>query len=167
MTATRTAAGRSTVELGRTGDGFLMRIVGRGTMRESLAFHEQMIDCLAQGSVKLVVDLNDCDYLDSTFLGCLVNLHRRLGAERLLIAAGQQRRKSLLSAMRLERFFTLIEIAPESVCCPTAISSEVIDSRDLGRHAMNCHRELASLGGPNQAIFTRIADQLAQELNEP
>jgi anti-anti-sigma regulatory factor len=166
MTATKTAAGRSLVEVGRTGDGFLMRIVGRGTMRESLAFHDQMIDCLAQESVKLVVDLNDCDYLDSTFLGCLVNLHRRLGADRLQIAACEQRRKMLLSAMRLERFFTLVDAAPESVCCPTTISAEALDSRGLGRHAMNCHRELANLGGPNQAIFTRIADQLAQELNE-
>ncbi len=33
-------------------------------------------------AVTLVVDLTACNYLDSTFLGCLVVLHRRHGARR-------------------------------------------------------------------------------------
>jgi anti-anti-sigma regulatory factor len=170
MAATKTAtaktvAARSVVEVGRTAEGFLLRIVGRGTMRESLAFHDHVIDCLVQESIKLAVDLDECNYLDSTFLGCLVNLHRRLGADRLLLVACEERRRQLLSAMKLDRLFSTIDSPPETIGSTATLSAEVLDSRDLGRHTMQCHRELAKLGGPNQAIFERIAEQLEQELN--
>ena len=113
MAATKPAADQSEVEVGRTASGVMLRIVGRGTMRESLAFQHQVIDCLAQEeSLKLVVDLGECNYLDSTFLGCLVNLHRRLGATRLLLVACEQRRKQLLSAMKLDRLFSTVDSPP-------------------------------------------------------
>jgi anti-anti-sigma regulatory factor len=165
MAATKPAAGQSVVDVGRTADGILLRIVGRGTMRESLAFHDHMIDCLAQQSVNLAVDLGDCHYLDSTFLGCLVNLHRRLGETRLLVVACEQRRKQLLGPMKLDRLFSTVDSPPETIGSTTTLSAEVLDSRELGRHAIQCHRELAKLGGPNQAIFERIAEQLEAELN--
>ena len=158
------AAGQSVVEVGRTAEGFLIRIIGRGTMRESLAFHDHVIDCLAKQSVKLTIDLEGCVYLDSTFLGCLVELHRRLGAARLSLVACEAGRKKLLAGMKLDRLFSIVESPPDTVGSTAALSAEVLDSRDLGQHAMHCHRELARLGGPNQEIFERIAEQLEQEL---
>lgn len=165
MTATKTSAGTSVVEVGRTDGGFLLRIVGRGTMRESLVLHDHVIECLERETLNLTIDLTQCDYLDSTFLGCLVKLHKRLGPGQFEVVAPGERRK-LLSAAQLDKLLAVAEQAPTEIVSITTLTAEMICSEELGRHAMQCHRELARLGGPNQVVFERIAEQLARELNE-
>src|SRR5262245_36951345 len=68
----------STLTVGRTRRGYYMRIVRRGTMRESPALHafaQQILD--EPGQLSLDIDLSACEYLDSTFLGSLLGLYRR------------------------------------------------------------------------------------------
>ena len=63
----------TTLQVGRTADGFLIRIQGRGTLQASPAL-EQFVHGSLQANQRIVVDLSNCDYLDSTFLGCLLKL---------------------------------------------------------------------------------------------
>jgi hypothetical protein len=80
------------------------------------------------------------------------------------VAPGDRRR--LLAGMHLDQLLTVGEDPPEEVISLTTLTAEMLCSEDLGRHALNCHRELAQIEGPNQAIFQRIAEQLARELGE-
>jgi len=162
---TKTSDATSAVEVGRTGDGFLLAVVGRGTMRESLALHDHVVECLQHEALNLTIDLSRCDYLDSTFLGCLVKLHKRLGREHFEVVAPGDHRQ-LLAGMHLDQLLTVGEEPPEEVISLTTLTAEMLCSEDLGRHALQCHRELAQIEGPNQAIFQRIAQQLARELGE-
>ena len=63
--------------VGRTEAGYAIRIEGRGTMRESPALQRVVRTVLDGEACAVTIDLAVCDYLDSTFLGCLVDLHRR------------------------------------------------------------------------------------------
>src|SRR4051812_10134118 len=95
----------SVIKVGRTCTGYRLRVEGRGTLRESPAVAEFAGRAFEDGASTLVVDLLACDYLDSTFLGCLVNLHRRHGRcepPRLLIAASPAVGRRAFAANHLE-----------------------------------------------------------------
>ena len=155
---------------GRSADGYVIRVDGRGTVRESPALRELGTSCL-DGDVdaRLTVDLSQCEFLDSTFLGCLVALQKLgtgVGQERFVIAAPVERRKALLSATAFDQFFNQTDVAPQSVAEPMTICPDRIDSRVLGRHIMECHRELAQIEGPQQQAFAKVSERLAKELDE-
>ena len=159
----------ASMQVSKTDAGYVVRILGRGTMLESPALSEFAIGCLANSGDSLIVDLSACEYLDSTLLGCLVTLHRRFGnadPPRFELAAADHVSERLLGPTRLVRFFHIIEEAPTTVDTSVPLQCSMPERDDLGRHIMRCHKELADLGGPESDAFARIAQRLARELGE-
>jgi anti-anti-sigma regulatory factor len=162
------------LKVARTPTGYCLRVEGRGTMRESrsaAAFVEQSL--AAPPPPAIVVDLSACEYLDSTFLGCLVEMQRRAGkapgaqgepGPRFVVSASPERVKKLLSPTKLD-------LALKRTAEPPQVSGEWVElpaadpaTPDVMRHVMECHRRLAELGGPQRAAFAAIADNIEREL---
>ncbi len=165
----RTDAHGSMLRVGRTASGFLVQVEGRGTLSESPALQEFAVQSLdgPSGPSTVVVDLSLCDYLDSTFLGCLVNLNRkynRASPHRFQVAASNDQRQKLLAPTHLIQVLDLTEVCPELIGDVLEVSRPSLPGDDLGRHVMECHARLAELGGSRAAAFRSIADQLAREL---
>lgn len=161
--------GSCQVEVGRANSGYFVRVAGRGTLRESAALHDFVAEALRVGPANIVIDLGPCDYLDSTFLGCLIDIFkqtRKMPASRLVLVRPSPACMSLLEKTRLATVLTIEPDCdePESTMVPLARSEEDPREPDMGRHIRDCHRRLADLGGPNQAVFAAIADQLDREL---
>ena len=157
----------SSLEIGRTEQGILFRVTGRGTMRESRLVARSAERYLESKGCTLTIDLSCCDYLDSTFLGCLVQLYKRFGpeaAQRYLVVAPEEKRERLLAPVHLDEVLPLADASPPLVGECQQIRLAEIDARELGTHVMQCHRRLAELAGPNQETFRHVADQLAREL---
>jgi hypothetical protein len=176
-----------TVKVGRTADGYCVRVEGRGTMKESPAVMEFAAGTLARGA-GVVVDLTECDYLDSTFLGCLLTLYKRgsaagapkgppsglaakspegsrpAGGVGFAIAAPADRRRRLLGPTRLDAVLRSVDAPPAVVGDWVPLAATHPNAAELTRHVMDCHRRLAEIDGPNQAAFQRIADQMARDL---
>jgi len=159
----------SVVKVGRTGTGYRLRVEGRGTRRESPSVHEFAIRALEDEAPSLALDLSACEYLDSTFLGCLVGLYKRFGSgpmPRFSVAISPEACRRLLTPNHLD---ALIKTSPD---CPPVIGEDLslpvlaLGASDLAWHIMECHRRLAEVEGPNQAVFAEVADQLARELSE-
>jgi hypothetical protein len=153
--------------VGRTASGYRLRVEGRGTLRESPAAHEFARLVLDTEDVTLVFALESCDYLDSTFLGSLVDLHRRYAKQeppRFLLAASPEKRQRLLGPNHLDQLLKTIEDDPEVRGEEFVLQHAAKEASELGWHIMECHRRLAELAGPNQAAFQEIADGLAREL---
>ncbi len=160
----------SALTVGCTRQGYYVRVAGRGTMRESpamRAFALQILD--ERGSPTLDVDLSACEYLDSTFLGGLLGLFRRFEqsgtSRRFAIAGPTDVLHHLLGPTRIDALLPLRADRPEGLGEEVPIPPQVLDSADLGRHVLECHRRLAELGGANAAVFGPIADQLACDLD--
>ncbi len=74
--------------IGHLSDGLVIRVVGCATMRESPAFRAAVEPNLDAGNV--LFDATQCDYVDSTFLGCLIGIKKAcelLSSRRFVIAA--------------------------------------------------------------------------------
>ena len=166
----RADAHGSMLRVGRTTSGFLVQVQGWGTLRESPALREFAVQSLDDPRAStVVVDLSHCDYLDSTFLGCLVSLHRkynRTSPHRFQVAASCDQCQKLLAPTHLNHLLDVTEVCPEPVSDVLEVSRPLLPTHDLGRHIMECHRQLAELGGSQVASFRSIADHLARELGE-
>jgi anti-anti-sigma regulatory factor len=161
----------SVLRVGRTASGFLVQVEGRGTLQESPALQEFAVQSMDSpiGPSTVVVDLSQCDYVDSTFVGCLLNLNRRFNQalpHRFQVAAPQDKCQKLLAPNHLHKLLDVTEACPEPITAVLEMSRPTLLARDLGRHIMECHRRLAELGGAQAAAFRSIADQLARELSE-
>jgi anti-anti-sigma regulatory factor len=160
-------ATRSTTTVSRTSSGYRIRVEGRGTLRESPAVHALARQVLESEPGTLVLNLEGCDYLDSTYLGALVDLQRRFGFDvpgRFVVVAQPLVRQRLFGPNCLEELFCYGEDLPELVGEEVEFTAHVLERDDLGRYVLECHRRLAELNGPNRAAMQGVVDRLAEEL---
>jgi anti-anti-sigma regulatory factor len=157
----------SNLLIGRIETGYIIVVVGRGTCRESAAVEQFASESLRAENCSVTIDLSACDHLDSTFLGCLVHLHKHFGLEcpsRLVIVATPEKVQKLLAPSRLDTLLTITGKAPNIRDTLMVLTQTKVDEFQMGRHVMECHRLLADLGGPHAAAFAAVANQLEQEL---
>jgi anti-anti-sigma regulatory factor len=155
------------LSVGRFAEGVTVQVHGAGTMSESPVVHAFAEEVLKEGGQRVIVNLAECTYLDSTFLGGLVSLLKRHGADttRFAIYAPPPKRQLLFGVSRLDRLLPFVDQIPplEAQRLPLEARSEL--SRDeLGRYIVECHRRLAELGGEDAQDFGQVADALAGEL---
>ena len=145
--------------------GYVARLEGRGTMKESPAlrgFVRGVLDF--EQNAEVVLDLSMCEYLDSTFQGCLIGLHESFSCERFTIAGPPETIAKLFGPTHIEQLFT-VRCEPlhcQGEWCPLPVAP--LSRMELGQHLVECHRRLAEAGGPEAKTFSRIADQLDLEL---
>ena len=162
-------AAPSVLKVARTPTGYCIRIEGRGTMKESPCAGQFASRSFEAEGATVVVDLAACEYLDSTFLGCLVEMKKRAGRtapERFAVSAPAEKAKKLLGPTRLDVVLRPTEEPPQVVGEYVTLAAADPAGADVMRHVMECHRLLAELGGPQQAAFAAIADNIERELNQ-
>jgi anti-anti-sigma regulatory factor len=160
-----------TLKVARTGDGYRIRIEGRGTSEDSRsldAFVSQC--CLADNDAQIMVDLSACEYLDSTFLGCLVTLNRAYqdaGKTRFQILADNERRTELLAPTRIDQLLQFADTDPEMRSDYVTIEPAQLDRAEFGRHVLESHRALADVPSEHSELFQDIVKRLEDELKDP
>ena len=157
----------SALKVARTAGGYCLRVEGRGTMRESQSAAQFVAGPLEREGASVVIDLSACDHLDSTFLGCLVEMQRKAGKSlppRLVISAPPEKVKKLLSATKLDLVLKSTAEPPQVVGDFITLPAAEPGTPDVMRHVMECHRMLAETGAPQKAAFAAIADSIQKEL---
>lgn len=156
----------SRLSVGRTNAGYLVALEGKGTLFQSPSFQQLAERCLREEPSTLVFDLSACEYLDSTFLGCLVSLHRKYNGGdrvRLQIHAPGEVRGRLLHSSHLDRLLAFTPSPPELAGELVAADMSRPGRDVLGRHVEESHRRLAELGGHDAAAFGSIAQSVADK----
>ena len=137
-------------------------------MGQSPAAREVALNTLgADPQAVVVFDLSACEYLDSTFLGCLMDVYRRFGRtqpQRYFLAADAATRKKLLGPTHIDRLIPTLEVPPEP-CGPwVVVPTQNLDRRALTRHVMECHQALAESDCPMRGVFAKVVQHLEREL---
>ncbi|MGD0058570.1 MAG: STAS domain-containing protein [Verrucomicrobiia bacterium] len=93
-----------------------VRVVGRGTFRNSQPLRLFALQKIDEGQMEFVIDLSQCQGMDSTFLGVLagIGLHLRQNGKlaTVHIVNIAPRNLELLQTLGLDRLFTVNSIAP-------------------------------------------------------
>lgn len=152
--------------LASTDHQVVIRLLGRGTMQQSPAFRKAAE--VALDSADLVCDLVECEYLDSTFLGCLIGV-RKLAEQRgrtFTIVADLAARAQLFSTSSLDKYFDFTDTSPTTYGEWISVATETLDVEALGRHILICHKRLADRGGAEGEAFRRVCDRLSTEIEQ-
>lgn len=157
----------SVLQVAPTRTGYLIRLEGRGTMRESPALRELVLRLLQEENADVTLDLSACDYLDSTCLGCLVVLHRfseTPSSPRFSVVTDADATRRLLGATKLDLLLRIADACPETTEAFQSVDVQPLDSRAFGYHVLDAHRELSELGGQDAEAFGQVAERLTREL---
>lgn len=168
-TRTDTMVARPTnLKIAPTEKGCVIRVEGDGTMGQSPAAREVAINTLgADAQAVVVFDLSACEYLDSTFLGCLMDVYRRFGRTnppRYFIAADAEQRRKLLGPTHIDRLIPTMDVAPEPCGRWVTVRTQDLSARELTQHVLECHQALADSECPMREVFAKIVSHLESEL---
>jgi anti-sigma B factor antagonist len=88
----------------------VVSVAGELDMYTAPAFEQQLLEALQNGAAPLVVDLSECEFLDSTTLGILVGVSKRLGEQdqQLLLVASHRNIVKVFEITGLDRAFTIV-----------------------------------------------------------
>jgi len=89
----------------------------RATLKEAEDFKKTLINDIESGKKRIVVDLVDCEFIDSTFLGALVVSLKKitaLGGD-LKLVGFQPNVRSMFELTRMYRVFEAFETREEAV----------------------------------------------------
>src|SRR5690349_9392058 len=96
------------VGVSETGGALVVRLAGELDLYNAPVLRETLLDCVAQSPRRLVVDLAEVTFVDSTVLGALVEARSKLGSrDRLVLAAPGLATRRALAVSGLDRHFSV------------------------------------------------------------
>ena len=154
-----------TLVVHRFDGGYLIDVTGKGTVQESRMLRDFVSRVLESGA-PVILNLNHCSYLDSTFLGCIVILHQQAKASGtdFAVSVSSEVRDRLLKPSQLHQLLRFVDPPPTGLSHPVELPAVDCDEKEFCKHLCDAHLALAKLGGPAADTFRRIADDLTREL---
>lgn len=160
-------------------DGFTwIRCEGKGSFLSSPALKQFGELRLGEGEEVLVVDLEECTGMDSTFMGTLAGLAIRLGKNGggvLQVAGVDERNRRSLEDLGLDY---VLQIDPEGAPWQDCIADvraalQLINGDEAGvshaqraSHVLEAHRVLSSTSDSNRERFRQVVDTLESQIDE-
>jgi anti-anti-sigma factor len=114
----------------------------------------------------IYVDLSECDYMDSTFMGLLVGFNKRLmktGGLKLTIVRPTDECKNLLSLLGILNLATVSELPVELPPNMLDVSKEDSAPAEM---LLNAHENLMEISEENRKKFELLHNILSQQVNE-
>lgn len=165
----------SSVLVGCHGQIVWVKIKGRGSFQNSAGLKEYVGRMVRRGHRDFVVDLEDCEQMDSTFMGTLAGVALRLreiGQGGLRAINVNERNAGLLCSLGLDQIFSVEEaggglsapIAAEPLHSPASDASDAVDQQ---KTVLEAHEALVEVDSANEVKFHDVLEFLRQEQDAP
>jgi anti-anti-sigma regulatory factor len=146
---------------------------GCAIRENSLGLPDFLRSMFREGCMRVAIDLENCQGMDSTFLGVVAdaatNLPRHGGKNVIILNAGERARRELATVGLLG----LVEMADESVEPPEDLEMQRVDflpfpddSRERAEQVKYLHEQLTKLNDANKKKFGDFIQMLERELEE-
>ncbi len=103
-------------EVDRRDYGTIVRLTGEIDLHHSPDFHQALVTECARNPAKLIIEMSDVQYIDSSGVGSLVEIYRRVkkGGNRMILVAPGPRVAGVLEITKLDQFFTIASTEDEA-----------------------------------------------------
>ncbi len=144
-----------------------VRVNGRGNFKLGPTLKAYAVSALQRGCRRLLVDLQPCSALDSTFLGVLAGLALHLktvhGTVSVLRPSAQAR--DSITTLGLDR---LLQLPAEAPAAPALQSLDITpDVANAAASILAAHENLIAADPTNQPRFRELVTQLKAEITGP
>ncbi len=146
------------------------RVEGRATMNQSTPMRRCAERAVDAGATEICVDLRNCSYMDSTFLGTLLTLRKLLAGrsrKELILITPSEACCRILQQMGLLDVLVIHSIESDPLVGWTDLVTESPDAGTFKRTIAQAHEELASLPGQAGEQFKAVARCMAQAEEQP
>lgn len=152
-------------------DIVVLRVIGRGTYHNSMSLERLDHDYEHQRRpVRYILDLEQCNYLDSTFMGVLAYLGSRQlqhSGSRMIVVNLNKHTRKLLSILGLTNILQVEEGESEYSAEKArfvAPEEPEVDKLDRIVHMLQAHQQLADLTSDNEVRFKNVLAVLGDSL---
>lgn len=162
---------KSTVRAGHFDQTVWVKVDGRGTFQVSAGLKEYVRRMIVRGYRQIVIDLKDCELMDSTFMGTLAGIALRLreiGSGGLTVLRANERNSSLLENLGLDHLFS--QSLPDGAADPAASqpaeevpAGPAAGAEDERTTMIHAHETLIEVSPANEAKFRDVIELLKQE----
>jgi anti-anti-sigma factor len=151
----------------RVSDELYLRGTGSLNARNCDGLKSMVFSILQErGVTHIYIDLSCCTYMDSTFLGLIVGMHKKLkqsGSNGLVIVNPSDEAEHHLSAMGLDQ---IIPISKETIAFPDSLDSCTIKSTENPKDILAAHKNLMDLSPENRERFRLLTKMLEQRIQQ-
>ena len=163
---------QSSILVGVNGSAVWVRVEGRGSFLNSGNLKEFAQEMVNRGYREFVVDLQDCNMMDSTFMGTMAGVALRLkelGHGHLRVVHCGQRSQDLLSGLGLDQILTIQSNGTTPPECQSiedeAAGKENATKKDQAQTMLDAHEALCEAAPENLLRFKDVLDYLKQDLH--
>lgn len=162
----------SRVLVGQIENGYLVKVVGRGTMEFCSQLFEYLSNKIDTATVatmgNIYFELSEANYLDSSFIGVIVSVEKKLKktfAKEVIILNPTEKVQEILSTMGL---LELLPIQDNHTLKNIQVDEEVQkklqkDYKDI-ELLLTSHQNLMELNSENKKRFGLVEEMLKKEL---
>lgn len=147
------------------GPTLTFHVEGRATMTQSLPLRRHAERALEAGATDVRVDLRDGTYMDSTFVGTLLALHKTMeagGKGRLTVVAPSAQCARILRDLGLHDVLTTAEDGHDAAAPWVELPCGADDAGAFKRNIKEAHEQLAELPGPVGKQFEQVVECMKQ-----
>ena len=163
----------SSVQVGCVDRAVWVKVEGRGTFQNSAGLKEFVKQMIQRGYRDFVVDLRDCEQMDSTFMGTLAGVAlrlRELGQGGLRTINVNDRNCGLLSSLGLDQLFHVERATTDEASRPTDLElhetvQKKMDHKEQKRAVLEAHEALVEADAANAVKFRDVLEYMRHELN--
>ena len=148
-----------------------VRVTGRGSSKNSVDVKVFVQRMMARGTRRFVVDLAQCEAMDSTFMGMLTGIALRLedlgDGGQLDVINASIRSRQLLEDLGLDALFAIhCDGAGFAFAADKPLESAPVDPADKKQHILEAHEALIQADKSNEAKFRDVVEFLKNDTEE-
>ena len=104
-------------EIRRVDEAIVVVVVGELTLREAPAFHSALLELCEESPKHLVVELSEVSFIDSSGVGTLTDVFRKMNQRggRLALVGLRKMVRSVFEITRLDQFLAIFETEEEAL----------------------------------------------------
>ena len=98
-------------------EGTVIILGGDVDLRQSPMFHAALVEIVNERPRRLILDLSEVPYMDSSGVGTLVEIFRRVSAYKgkMILFGLNPRVRSVFEITKLDKFFTIVENRDQAI----------------------------------------------------
>ncbi len=158
----------SGIQVGEQDGMILIRVEGKGTYLNSHLLKQYFLQCLEEDRHFFKIDLSQCNYMDSTFLGMLAGIGSKVKEHfpsPIKLANATERIRGMLENLGIEHLF---EMSRENRFSESLsrLSEHKISSEAKTREMLEAHEKLAEISPANEAEFRDVITLLRKKIGK-
>lgn len=145
----------------------VLKVIGAGSFEHSFSLRQHCDYLIQCGTNQFLVDLTECTYLDSTFLGTLARpaLKLRKTGGTLRVAGSSRRVLESIRTLGLDRLFECVEsLVPYDASGLRPLEAGVPHKETTGELLLRAHQTLLECDPKNAPKFQDLVSYLEAEV---